>query len=260
MTQLALEHGLSPRGTAIVAATSQPTVYTAVNVNGDSVLSTWLNLATDQLKPTIADITTSVNRVVLDALGASMTLQRLAGAGTLSRQQSAALLRELKRLSLAKRLVVALRPHIGTLTNTFASVSNHAFVASSTRIVEGLSQQIMADEDLPDLPVQFEMTSSDAVSSDSLTIEGIPVKIYLELLVASIYTEPWLVSLINRAFQAAPTFDRAMAMVTGVGTSRAGALLDRLKTAAFYVLHEASLRAAGQLSTMEVMYDDIPHS
>jgi hypothetical protein len=205
--------------------------------------------------PLVHSVMMGVQDLVRLSVINSRTIRKLINVGLPDVQEGAALLRELKSFNFDKQLLnnAGISARLTEISKLLVAMSNCVYVASSTRIMEGLNNQLKSNEDTADIDLRFDIEDGDMLTQQTLGVRGIPVMDYLRLILASVFSEQWLVANISQSFAAESTFEDFVSQVSKLTASRERQLTREIQRVVFYVAQEALYRANKQLAEIKVM-------
>jgi len=227
-------------------------VFDATNRNGDSVKNEWVEQANVSLRVEAEKVVDDLNDIIAQVL-LDKHVSEFVKDEQLTQSESAALMRRLKSIGFTKLMVRYLRDNVDVIVDRLVNLSNNVFVAASTRLVEGLNQQLKEDDELSALQIEFE---PEILTEKDLLIVGQPLKFHIELLFADVFSESWFITNVTQALSTSTSLPATIELLKARNVTRVVTLASRLKRAAFNVASDAVNRANQQLAEINVNVRD----
>jgi hypothetical protein len=229
-------------------------IIEAANFNGDSIKGVWVAQVAHTLTLELQNATIAAQELISRVFGTKSVLKLLEQEQ--SDETFTQLTKRLIELKLMERFAVDVKQHLLHMCDIYVELWNNVYVASSVNLIDAFNEQLKNDTDFNGSKLMFEVTEDDQVTTNTLTVESMPIRMKLALIYRDVYSDNWFINTIIQSlrsqFQLSSAIERANALVV----SRQQTILNVLKVVAFNVAQESVVKATEQLSSMGVEFND----
>lgn len=236
----------------------EPNLLSASSVNGDQVKSSNLEAALNLLIPQSFEIVRKMSGLVSEFLG-SQSLLRIVSEGEANSRQALAIMQQIKQFDYNAKLSDRLGANVSHIGKIGEFIYKQNYVASLTRLAEGVSMQLKDDEDLENIQVKVEISESelrvyttDRKQKNGLVINGMAAHDYIVLMLTGVFSFQWFAANVSQAFSSEPDLESIARWLQLRVLSRRIILVRDLKKMAFFVLQHANVDATKQLSNIGI--------
>lgn len=223
--------------------------YIATEQNGDDVKGLW----TDQSVHSLINASDRVLRkvqAIVDQVVFQEQFQILVNKPEMTMAERMSILRVLKRFDFTDELVKALRSEVDVMVKVLVNLSNNVFVAASTRLVQGLTDQFNEDDDLAGIVIQFD--HDQAITARELVVFGLPAKQYFELLFSGVFTEQWFLTTVVNTIESSTSYNVYKSRVSVLVSNRMKLLTNNIRDVVQEIIQQATIKATQQFANISI--------